>query len=62
LAELRVNYSALDRTVHNLAMAQLETQKLLSRLEDKRFDKTHAEIRAADQVFRPFAGLALTRP
>jgi len=62
LAELNVNYSALDRAVHNLAMGQLETQKLLSRLEDKGFDKAHADIEAADPVFitsLPRAGTTL---
>ncbi len=57
-----VNYSGIDRMVHNLAMGQLEMQKWLSRMEDKGFDKTHADITAADPVFitsLPRAGTTL---
>ena len=57
-----VNYSGIDRMVHNLAMSQLDMQKSLSRVEDRNFDKAHSDIAAADPVFitsLPRAGTTL---
>ena len=62
MTEFEVNYSGVDRIVHSLAMGQLELQKSLSRIEDKRFDTAHADITAADPVFitsLPRAGTTL---
>lgn len=56
------DYSAIDRWVHKLAMHQLETQKLLSMLEDRSFDKANPDIHAGAPVFvtsLPRAGTTL---
>ncbi len=51
MTEFKGSYSVVDRIVHHLAMGQLDTQKLMSRLEDKGFDKGHADIDAVRPVF-----------
>lgn len=45
------NYSIIDRLVHNLAMGQIEMQKLLSRLEDNSFDRLCSDITVTAPVF-----------
>lgn len=57
-----VNYSMLDRMVHNLAMSQFEMQKSLSNLEDRGFERNHAAVSASNPVFitsLPRAGTTL---
>lgn len=55
-------YSRLDRLVHGLAMRDLDMQKLLARIEDRGFDKAHADVTGADPIFitsLPRAGTTL---
>jgi len=62
VTEFEANYSGLDRMVHNLAMGQFEMQKSLSWIEDRGFDKAHADVTAADPIFitsLPRAGTTL---
>lgn len=62
MADFDVNYSAIDRFVHNLAMGQFELQKALSRLEDRRFERAHPDVTGNDPVFitsLPRAGTTL---
>lgn len=62
MTEFEVKYSRIDRMVHNLAMSQFEMQKSLSRIEDRGFEKAHADITAVDPVFitsLPRAGTTL---
>ncbi len=62
MTDLKANYSVIDRLVHNLAMGQTETQILLSRIEDGRFNRDHADITANAPVFitsLPRAGTTL---
>lgn len=58
----KVNYSRVDRIAHQLAISQLEVQRLISSIEDKELDKTRTGITAADPVFitsLPRAGTTL---
>ncbi len=51
MSGFEIAYSGLDRLLHRLAMGQLELQKSLSQLEDRRFERDLTAVTADRPVF-----------